>query len=227
MPITQIRRGEEPGTVAGRRSKARADRRPSGGRAHRRDRAAVADCAYEPTFERAGASAAIATWLTVRSDLMDGVQVRRMPLSRSGRRSHSIVDNLPAGYRIEEAVRSKSDKANGALVDAPAMIAVTLLLLMIQLQSFSPLFMVFGPGRWRSSAGAGAAGLPIVRLRRAAGRDRALVDDHAPTRIILATDRPGHRARRLASWAAGHRGRDRPAPLAPCRASKLPRRCWR
>jgi multidrug efflux pump subunit AcrB len=85
--------------------------------------------------------------LTVRSDLADGVQG---PYATEQIRPSlkPIVDSLPAGYRIEEGgAIEESDKANVALFAVfPAMFAVTLLLLMIQLQSFSRMFMVFMTG---------------------------------------------------------------------------------
>ena len=82
--------------------------------------------------------------LTVRSDVVDGVQgpyatMQLRPMLAP------IIESLPVGYRIEEAgAIEESDKANRALFAVfPAMFAVMLLLLMIQLQSFSRLFMVF------------------------------------------------------------------------------------
>jgi multidrug efflux pump len=82
--------------------------------------------------------------LTVRSDVVDGVQG---PYATAQIRPslQPIVDSLPAGYRIEEGgAIEESDKANEALFAVfPAMFAVMLTLLMIQLQSFSRLFMVF------------------------------------------------------------------------------------
>jgi multidrug efflux pump len=82
--------------------------------------------------------------LTVRSDVVDGVQgpdatAKIRPSLKP------IIDSLPAGYRIEEGgAIEESDKANVALFAVfPAMFAVMLTLLMIQLQSFSRLFMVF------------------------------------------------------------------------------------
>jgi multidrug efflux pump subunit AcrB len=82
--------------------------------------------------------------LTVRSDVVDGVQG---PYATAQIRPslQPIVDSLPAGYRIEDGgAIEESDKANKALFAVfPAMFAVTLTLLMIQLQSFSRLFMVF------------------------------------------------------------------------------------
>ncbi|NRF71632.1 efflux RND transporter permease subunit [Aquincola sp. S2] len=85
--------------------------------------------------------------LTVRSDVVDGVQG---PDATAQIRPslQSIVDNLPSGYRIEEGgAIEESDKANQALFAVfPAMFAVMLTLLMIQLQSFSRLAMVFLTG---------------------------------------------------------------------------------
>jgi multidrug efflux pump subunit AcrB len=82
--------------------------------------------------------------LTVRSDVVDGVQG---PDATAHIRPSlkPIIDSLPAGYRIEEGgAIEESDKANVALFAVfPAMFAVMLALLMIQLQSFSRLFMVF------------------------------------------------------------------------------------
>ena len=82
--------------------------------------------------------------LTVRADVVDGVQG---PYATAQIRPSlkPIVDSLPPGYRIEEGgAIEESDKANKALFAVfPAMFAVMLTLLMIQLQSFSRLFMVF------------------------------------------------------------------------------------
>jgi multidrug efflux pump subunit AcrB len=82
--------------------------------------------------------------LTVRSDVVDGVQG---PYATAQIRPslQPIIDSLPAGYRIEEGgAIEESDKANKALFAVfPAMFAVMLSLLMIQLQSFSRVFMVF------------------------------------------------------------------------------------
>lgn len=82
--------------------------------------------------------------LTVRSDVVDGVQG---PYATAQIRPslQPIVDSLPTGYRIEDGgAIEESDKANTALFAVfPAMFAVMLTLLMIQLQSFSRLFMVF------------------------------------------------------------------------------------
>lgn len=99
----------------------------------------------EPTFEEP------VLWrrdrdmsLTVRSDLIDGVQApyattKIMPSLQP------LIDSLPSGYRIEAGgAIEESDKANKALFAIfPAMFAVMLLLLMVQLQRFSLMFMVF------------------------------------------------------------------------------------
>jgi multidrug efflux pump subunit AcrB len=85
--------------------------------------------------------------LTVRSDVVDGVQG---PYATAQLRPalQTIVDSLPPGYRIEEGgAIEESEKANKALFAVfPAMFAVMLALLMIQLQSFSRMFMVFLTG---------------------------------------------------------------------------------
>ncbi|MDC6166277.1 efflux RND transporter permease subunit [Paucibacter sp. XJ19-41] len=85
--------------------------------------------------------------LTVRSDIVDGVQG---PHATAQIRPslQAIIDSLPPGYRIEEGgAIEESDKANKALFAVfPVMFAVMLTLLMIQLQSFSRLLIVFLTG---------------------------------------------------------------------------------
>ncbi|EWS56534.1 Nickel and cobalt resistance protein CnrA [Methylibium sp. T29] len=85
--------------------------------------------------------------LTVRADVVDGVQG---PYATAQIRPslQPIVDSLPPGYRIEEGgAIEESNKANEALFAVfPVMFAVMLTLLMIQLQSFSRLAMVFLTG---------------------------------------------------------------------------------
>ena len=82
--------------------------------------------------------------LTVRSDVVDGVQG---PFATAQIRPTltSIIENLPPGYRIEDGgAIEEADKANRALFAVfPAMFAVMLTLLMIQLQSFARVFLVF------------------------------------------------------------------------------------
>ncbi|MCX2864704.1 efflux RND transporter permease subunit [Paucibacter sp. PLA-PC-4] len=85
--------------------------------------------------------------LTVRSDVVDGVQG---PHATAQIRPslQTLIDSLPPGYRIEEGgAIEESDKANKALFAVfPIMFAVMLTLLMIQLQSFSRLLIVFLTG---------------------------------------------------------------------------------
>jgi multidrug efflux pump len=150
VPATQIRRGEELIDVVVRASPE--ERRSIGqlGDLQVFSRNGVAVplsqlARIEPSFEEP------VLWrrnrdmaLTVRSDLVDGVQgpdatAKIRPSLKP------IIDSLPAGYRIEEGgAIEENDKANVALFSVfPAMFAVMLTLLMIQLQSFSRLFMVF------------------------------------------------------------------------------------
>jgi multidrug efflux pump subunit AcrB len=84
------------------------------------------------------------TILTVRADVADGVQAPDV----TGR---ILVDlkafkaELPPGYRIDTGgAVEESQKANEALFAVfPVMIAIMLTLLMIQVQSFKKLFLVF------------------------------------------------------------------------------------
>jgi len=82
--------------------------------------------------------------LTVRADVMDGVQ-GPFASSRIWPTLQPIVQSLPPGYRIEVGGAAeetgKSDRALFAVF--PAMLVVMLFFLMIQLQSFSRLWMVF------------------------------------------------------------------------------------
>jgi multidrug efflux pump len=152
-PVTQIRRGEELIDVVVR---ATPEERKgigqlgdlqvfsrSGGTVPLSQIARIEPSFEEPVLWRRNRDMA----LTVRSDLADGVQG---PYATEQIRPslQPIVDSLPAGYRIEEGgAIEESDKANEALFAVfPAMFAVMLTLLMIQLQSFSRLFMVFMTG---------------------------------------------------------------------------------
>jgi multidrug efflux pump len=152
-PVTQIRRGEELVDVVVR--------------ATPEERKSIGQIGDLQVFTRSGVTVPLSQlariepgfeepvlWrrnrdmaLTVRSDVVDGVQG---PYATAQIRPslQSIVDSLPAGYRIEEGgAIEESDKANKALFAVfPAMFAVMLTLLMIQLQSFSRLFMVFLTG---------------------------------------------------------------------------------
>jgi multidrug efflux pump subunit AcrB len=152
-PVTQIRRGEELIDVVVRATPEERQRIGQLGdlQVFTRSGAAVPlsqIARIEPGFEEP------VLWrrnrdmaLTVRSDLADGVQG---PYATEQIRPSlkPIVDSLPPGYRIEEGgAIEESDKANVALFAVfPAMFAVMLTLLMIQLQSFSRLAMVFMTG---------------------------------------------------------------------------------
>jgi multidrug efflux pump len=84
------------------------------------------------------------TVLTVRGDIVDNVQAPDVT-NEVLPRLKPIKDALPYGYRIETGGSiEESVKANGALVSVfPVMAIVMLSLLMIQLQSFSRLALVF------------------------------------------------------------------------------------
>jgi multidrug efflux pump subunit AcrB len=82
--------------------------------------------------------------LTARSDIVDGVQAPDVSAELM-RSLKGVAAALPAGYRIEPGGSiEESGKANAALVAVfPAMIVAMLAFLMIQLQSFSRLALVF------------------------------------------------------------------------------------
>ena len=82
--------------------------------------------------------------MTVRSDLSDGVQgpyatQQLLPMLKP------VIDSLPPGYEIKAGgAIEESELANIAIAAVfPTMILVTLTLLMLQLKSFSRMFMVF------------------------------------------------------------------------------------
>lgn len=82
--------------------------------------------------------------LTVRSDLADGVQgpyATQKIMPSLG----PLIESLPPEYRIElGGAIEESDKSNKALFAVfPVMFAVMLLVLMMQLQNFSRMWMVF------------------------------------------------------------------------------------
>ncbi len=82
--------------------------------------------------------------LTVRSDVQDGVQ-GPSATTKIWPSLQPIIDQLPPGYRIEQGgAIEESDKSNKALFAVfPLMFVVMLLILMVQLQSFSRMWMVF------------------------------------------------------------------------------------
>jgi multidrug efflux pump len=152
-PVTQIRRGEELIDVVVRATPEERQRigqlgdlqvfTRSGAAVPLSQLARIEPAFEEPVLWRRNRDMA----LTVRSDVVDGVQG---PYATAQIRPslQPIIDSLPAGYRIEEGgAIEESDKANEALFAVfPIMFAVMLTLLMIQLQSFSRLFMVFMTG---------------------------------------------------------------------------------
>ena len=82
--------------------------------------------------------------LTVRSDVAEGVQPPTVSKAIL-RQLREVMDRLPVGYRIEVGgAIEESGKANVALFKIfPVMFLVMLTQLMIQLQSFPKLFLVF------------------------------------------------------------------------------------
>ena len=84
------------------------------------------------------------TVLTVRGDVIDGVQAPDVT-SEILPKLQALKDSLPDGYRIETGgAVEESAKANGALIAVFPLMAVSMLaLLMVQLQSFSRLALVF------------------------------------------------------------------------------------
>jgi multidrug efflux pump len=84
------------------------------------------------------------TVLTVRSDVIDGVQPPDVTAAILPR-LEAVKASLPPGYRIETGgAVEESKKANDALYAVfPAMILAMLTLLMVQVQNFKKLFLVF------------------------------------------------------------------------------------
>jgi len=82
--------------------------------------------------------------LTVRSDLVDGIQ-GPYATQKIWPSLKPVLDSLAPGYRIEQGgAIEESDKSNKALFAVfPLMFVVMLLFLMMQLQSFARMFMVF------------------------------------------------------------------------------------
>ncbi|WP_426086914.1 efflux RND transporter permease subunit [Janthinobacterium sp. PSPC1-1] len=82
--------------------------------------------------------------ITVRGDIADGLQ----PPDVSGAitaQLRSIIDTLPGGYRIEQAGSiEESAKATQAMLPLfPIMLALTLLMIILQVRSISAMVMVF------------------------------------------------------------------------------------
>ncbi|MFJ4495224.1 efflux RND transporter permease subunit [Pseudomonas atacamensis] len=82
--------------------------------------------------------------ITVRGDIAEGLQ----PPDVSGaiiQQLQPIIENLPPGYRIEQAgAIEESGKAGKAILPLlPIMIAMTLLIIIVQVRSISAMIMVF------------------------------------------------------------------------------------
>lgn len=150
IPVTQIRRGEELVDVVLRTNAAErlSLERLDGLNLFTRNGTVVTlgqVARLEPVFEEP------VLWrrnrdmvLTVRSDLVDGVQ-GPYASSKIWPSLQKVMGALPPGYRVEQGgAIEESDKSNQALFAVfPLMFAVMLLFLMIQLQSFSRMLMVF------------------------------------------------------------------------------------
>ncbi|HEY3048881.1 MAG TPA: efflux RND transporter permease subunit [Polaromonas sp.] len=82
--------------------------------------------------------------ITVRGDIADGLQPPDVSTSTT-RQLRPIMDKLPGGYRIEEAGSiEESGKATKAMLPLfPIMLAITLLIIILQVRSISAMVMVF------------------------------------------------------------------------------------
>lgn len=149
-PVTQIRRGEELIDVVVRADGSERKQMENLGDINLFSRTgAVVPLSQvvhiEPTFEEP----VLWRWdrnmaLTVRSDLADDVQAP-YATEHIWPSLKPVLDSLPPGYRIEKGgAIEESEKSNVALVAVfPAMLLVMLTFLMLQLQSFSRMLMVF------------------------------------------------------------------------------------
>jgi len=82
--------------------------------------------------------------ITVRGDIADGLQPPDVSTAIS-RQLQPIMENLPNGYRIEQAGSiEESGKATVAMLPLfPIMLAITLIILILQVRSISAMVMVF------------------------------------------------------------------------------------
>ncbi|KPY36804.1 MFS transporter [Pseudomonas savastanoi pv. retacarpa] len=94
----------------------------------------------EPVMRRRDRSPTI----TVRGDIADGLQPPDVSAAIT-RQLQPIIDKLPSGYRIEQAGSiEESGKAMTAMLPLfPIMLAVTLIILILQVRSISAMVMVF------------------------------------------------------------------------------------
>ena len=150
IPVTQLRRGEELVDVVVRaepEERLALEHLPDislfsrNGSVVPLSQIATVDATYEePVLWRRNRDMV----LTVRSDLADGVQ-GPYATQQIWPTLKPVIDSLPPGYRIEQGgAIEESDKSNKALFAVfPLMFAVMLLFLMMQLQSFARMLMVF------------------------------------------------------------------------------------
>ncbi|MBW8311749.1 MAG: efflux RND transporter permease subunit [Rhizobium sp.] len=153
MPMTQLREGEDVvGVVARAIPSERLDIETlkhvnlytrTGTAVALSQVARVVESLEEPVLWRRNRDMAI----TVRADVIDGQQ--GVSVTQAIRpQLREIEAKLPPGYRIDVGgAVEESDKANAALLAvAPVMLVTILLILMLQLQSFSLMTMVFITG---------------------------------------------------------------------------------
>ena len=149
-PVTQIRRGEDLIDVVVRSDARERNKLENLGDINLFSRTGVvvplSQIAHiEPTFEEP----VLWRWnrnmaLTVRSDLAEGVQ-GPYATEKIWPSLKPVLDSLPTGYHIERGgAIEEADKSNLALLAIfPGMFLVMLAFLMMQLQSFSRMLMVF------------------------------------------------------------------------------------
>ena len=82
--------------------------------------------------------------ITVRGDIAEGLQPPDVSTAVS-KQLQTIVDQLPSGYRIEQAGSiEESAKASTAMLPLfPIMVAMTLLIIILQVRSIAAMVMVF------------------------------------------------------------------------------------
>ena len=82
--------------------------------------------------------------ITVRGDIAEGLQPPDVSIAIS-QQLQSIIEKLPSGYRIEQAGSiEESGKASKAMLPLfPIMLAVTLIIIILQVRSISAMIMVF------------------------------------------------------------------------------------
>ncbi len=127
--------------------------------------------------------------ITVQGDVVEGLQgatVTDAAAAEAARARSRLGGGRQGGYRIEVAgAVEESSKGTGSIVaGVPIMLFIMFTLLMLQLHSFSArsmLVFLTGPLGIAGVSGGAADAEPAVRLRGAAGRDRA--DGHDPAQL--------------------------------------------